>query len=86
MRKQFYMQDNSQYVGNDLLWWAKDGMGYTTDVSKAEVWNEIPAMRQHESRESDVPWPKEYIDARTRPTVDMQHIDYAIAMPEEDKS
>ena len=78
----YYIQDNRQYVGNDLLWWAKGGCGYTTDVSKAEVWSKEAAMRQHGRRESDVPWPKDYIDAHVRPAVDHQCVDHEVAMQE----
>lgn len=70
----FYLQDSRGYVGNDVLWWAKDGKGYTTDLSKAHVYAKDDAVRQHECRETDIPWPKEYIDTRTRPAVDMQYI------------
>ena len=81
MPKQFYMQDKRQYVGNDMLWWAKDGKGYTCDLSKALIWSKFDALVQAESRDTDIPWPKEYIDARTRPTVDVQHVDRDVAMP-----
>jgi len=74
MSNEFYLQDSRGYVGNDVLWWAKDGNGYTTDLSKAEVYSQDDAVRQHQCRESDIPWPKDYIDARTRPAVDMQYI------------
>lgn len=37
IKSEYYLQDKRQYVGNDMLWWAKDGAGYTTDVSKAAV-------------------------------------------------
>jgi hypothetical protein len=70
----FYLQDSRCYVGNDVLWWAKDGKGYTTDLSKAEVYSFEDAQRLHNSRETDVPWPKDYIDGKTRPAVDMQYI------------
>lgn len=70
----FYLQDSRSYVGNDVRWWAKDGKGYTTDLRKAHVYTKEEAVKQHESRETDIPWPKEYIDARTRPAVDMQYI------------
>ena len=74
MSVQFYLQDSRSYVGNDVLWWAIDGAGYTTDISKAHVFTKDEAVRQHECRETDIPWPKDYIDARTRPAVDMQYI------------
>ncbi|TCS35839.1 hypothetical protein EDC30_109138 [Paucimonas lemoignei] len=70
----FYLQDSRSYVGNDVLWWAKDGNGYTTDLSKAHVYTKAEALALHESRETDIPWPKSYIDGKTRPAVDMQYI------------
>lgn len=76
---QFYLQDSRSYVGNDVLWWASHG-GYTTDLSKAQVYTRTDAIAHHDARHSDVPWPKDYIDARTRPAVDMQHIKRAEAM------
>ncbi len=76
----YYLQDKRSYVGNDILWWAKDGKGYTTDLSQAEVYTKEEALRQHQSRESDVPWPKNYIDQHTRPAVDMQYVDISVAL------
>lgn len=70
----FYLQDSRGYVGNDVLWWAKNGHGYTTDLRNAELYTFEEAQGQHNSRPSDIPWPKEYIDAKTRPAVDMQYI------------
>lgn len=76
----YYLQDNRSYVGNDILFWAKDGSGYTTDISKAETYTKEDAISHHQSRESDVPWPKDYIDARTRPAVDMQYVEIELAL------
>lgn len=70
----FYLQDSRGYVGNDVLWWAKGGNGYTTDLSKAETYTKEEAQRMHNCRLSDIPWPKAYIDGKTRPAVDMQYI------------
>jgi hypothetical protein len=77
---EFYLQDSRTYVGNDMLWWAKDGKGYTTDLSQAQVYTKDEAVGQHQSRETDIPWPKSYIDARTRPAVDMQYCKRAEAL------
>lgn len=74
MDELFYLQDSRSYVGNDVLWWAKDGNGYTTDLRKAQVYTKAEAVAKHESRETDIPWPKAYIDGKTRPAVDMQYI------------
>lgn len=77
----YYLQDSRSYVGNDVLWWAKDGKGYTTDLRKAHVFTKDEALRKNKSRGSDTPWPKEYIDAHARPAVDMQDIDRQEALP-----
>lgn len=83
VEQKFYLQDKRQYVGNDILWWAKDGKGYTTDLSKAEVFTKDKALRQHECRpDIDIPWPKQYVDSKTRPAVDMQYVDINTALKE----
>lgn len=82
MNELFYLQDKRSYVGNDILWWAKNGQGYTTDLSRAEVYTKDDAIAQHKCRETDVPWPKEYIDSKTRPAVDMQYVDIDEALKE----
>lgn len=70
----YYLQDSRSTVGNDVLWWRKGGHGYTTDLREAEVYTAADAQRMHLSRHSDIPWPKDYIDSKTRPAVDVQHI------------
>ena len=77
--EEYYLQDSRTFVGNNVMWWAKAG-GYTTDLSFAKVFTREEAVRQNESRDSDIPWPKAYIDARTRPAVDMQYIKRAEAL------
>ena len=73
MSRLFLLQDSRSYVGNDMLFW-KDGGGYTTDVSKAERFTQEKAVSQHECRETDIPWPVDYIEAKTRPAVDHQYV------------
>ena len=79
MNNQYYLQDKRSYVGNDILWWAEKG-GYTTDISEAEIFTKESAVKQHQCRETDIPWPKEYIDQKTRPAVDMQYVDISTAL------
>jgi hypothetical protein len=71
---EFYLQDSRSYVGNDVLWWAHGGNGYTTDLRKAQVYTNEEAQSMHFARTSDIPWPKPYIDGKTRPAVDFQYI------------
>lgn len=72
MEDLYYVQDSRTYLGNDIVWWADKG-GYTSDLSKAEVFTKEKAVRQNQDRITDIPWPKKYIDGKTRPTVDMQY-------------
>lgn len=74
MSELYYLQDSRSYVGNDVMWWAWNGKGYTTDLRKAHVYTKEEAQRRHDARPTDIPWPKDYIDAKTRPAVDMQYI------------
>jgi len=69
----FYLQDSRDYVGNDILFWAKNEKGYTTDLNNAETYTKKEAVAQHNRRESDIPWPKDYVDSKTRPALDMQN-------------
>ena len=80
----FYLQDNRTHVGNDILFW-REGGGYTTDVSEAEVMTKRMAFRRNQNRETDIPWPKEYIDAKTRPVVDMQYVNSKEALRDVDE-
>ncbi len=80
MDELYYLQDSRTYVGNDVLWWGEGGCGYTTDLRKAEVYTKERAVRLHNMRETDIPWPKDYIDSRTRPAVDMQYINIKEAL------
>ncbi|TGV06381.1 hypothetical protein E4695_13365 [Alcaligenaceae bacterium 429] len=74
MSNLFYVQDSRSYVGNDMLFWGLNGNGYTTDLRKAQLYTQEQAQSMHNNRETDIPWPKEYIDAKTRPAVDMQYV------------
>ena len=77
---EFYLQDSRSYVGNDVLWWAIDSCGHTTDLRRAHVFTKSEAIDLNLNRETDLPWPKEYIDQKTRPAVDMQNINRKQAM------
>lgn len=70
----FYLQDSRSYVGNDVMWWALGGNGYTTDLRLAQTYTREEALAMHQARESDIPWPKDYIDGKTRPAVDFQYL------------
>lgn len=70
----FYIQDTRSFLGNSPVWWGHNGSGYTSNILNAGVYSQEQAVAQHKSRESDVPWPKSYIDKKISVTVDFQHI------------
>lgn len=70
----YYLQDTRDIVGNSMVWWEKGG-GYTTDIERARVFSKAEADKKHSQRPTDLPWRKDYIDARIRKHVDVQHVD-----------
>ncbi len=68
---EFYLQDSREhaYVGDGLSFWAPKGGGYITDLDKAALFT-LEQATSH--RDTDIPWPKKYIDARVRIGVDCQ--------------
>lgn len=72
----YYMQDSRGYVGNAVSWWKQDREGYTLDPRRAHVFTREQAQRQHRSRKTDIPWPKDYIDGLATLQVDMQRLDH----------
>lgn len=82
----YYLQDTRQYVGNDILWWAKDSHGYTCDIDKAHVWTWDELRTEYDrglDRSVVRAWPKEYIDARVKRHVDMQYCSTQGIKPED---
>jgi len=55
--EKYYLQDTRQYVGNCMLFWAKDGgSGYTCHLKDAQEYTKEEAFAQHRERKSDKPW------------------------------
>lgn len=73
--KLFYIQDTRDFIGNDLVWWAKGG-GYTAHLDKAELFNLQEAKRICSDRKTDRMWPREYIDINSVKVVDSQYVLY----------
>lgn len=84
MSKEYYLQDSSAYNGNMIVWWRAGG-GYTSVLSLAEKFTESRAFNQNQSRETDIPWPCDYIDSRTIKAVDIQNCKLTEALAEDVK-
>ena len=58
----YYVQDATSVVGNCGLWWAPKGAGYVCTIDDAGTYSgkDVKTMRN-----TDVPWPVDYVLART---------------------
>lgn len=70
---EYYLQDSRQVVGNYLLFWRKDHMGYTTDIDDAHVFTLKEALSH---RDTNVPWPVSKMRAVAKLRVDHQDLQY----------
>ena len=68
----YYVQDRRTFVGNCILWWAKDHKGYTCHLHKAHVFTEEEVKKLH--RETDIPWPYEIVHEAASMQVDCQRL------------
>lgn len=63
------------YVGNAILWWAKDDRGYTTDPFNAKIWQTDEAIAYTKGREDEyLAYPLSIIRDNVSHCIDMQHI------------
>lgn len=71
----FYVQNG--YVGNSVLWWGKDGNGYTTELSKAELYTKDDILSKIKSwRKEDVIWEASHVMDNIRSHVDSQYLKF----------
>ena len=79
--KYYVERQASGYVGNCLLWWRKNGMGYSCNLDEAEVFlcDDKQLIDIRKSGKYRV-WPKKHVDAAACPHVDHQKLnnDFAI--------
>lgn len=83
----FYLQDSRSNVGSRAMFW-RDGGDYTSNLDEAEQFSRAAAVKQYECRETDLPWPVDYVLARSEVGVDHQYIDDTEAQafdPEDDQ-
>jgi len=69
----FYLQDSRSNVGSRAMFW-REGGGYTSNLDAAELFTRERAVGLFESRESDLPWPVDYVRARVEVGVDSQYL------------
>lgn len=69
----YFLQDSRGLTGDNLMFWGENG-GYTSNLASAKLYSEDEAFSQNHCRATDIPWPADYVAARTRLVVDMQYI------------
>ncbi|MGC0155377.1 hypothetical protein ACPRNU_23200 [Chromobacterium vaccinii] len=74
MDEQFYLQDSRGLIGDHLQFWGAGGAGYCTDLSKLEIYTRDKALAQHRCRETDIPWPRAYIDAQAARIAELERL------------
>lgn len=70
---EYYIQDTRQYVGNNMLFWAKGG-GYTCHIDEAQIFSKEDAKAIHKNRKSDKPWRVSIIRKASTLQCDMQKV------------
>ena len=71
----YYLCDSRSITGNCLMFWRKNGCGYTYNLDDCEVYTKTEAFKRHKSRESDVPMPKDVVDMLAKRHLDHQDYD-----------
>lgn len=74
MDQLFFVQDSRGLVGDSLMFWAVGGNGYTSDLRQAARFSKAQVVAMNSSRESDIPWPSDYLLERFYTAVDMQYL------------
>lgn len=69
----FFLQDSRSNVGSRAMFW-REGGGYTSNLNEAEQFKRESAVKQYECRETDLPWPVEYVRTRAEVGVDCQYL------------
>ena len=69
----FLLQDSRSNVGSRAMFW-REGGGYTSNLDQAEQFTRERAVKLYESRNSDLPWPVDYVRDRAELGVDCQYI------------
>jgi hypothetical protein len=89
MDKKYYYLENrsSSPVGNSLLFWRKNGSGYTCNLDDAELFEEnspeLQSLMEHGSAtgiKKFRAWEKNYLESCSSRQVDCQEVDNNLAL------
>ena len=71
---QYYIHDKTRgVVGNSMVWWAKDHLGYTCDLERAHVFEESELAEYIDNATDLVAYPVEEIQAISETHITRSH-------------
>jgi hypothetical protein len=70
----FFIQDTRSYHGNAVVWWGKDGKGYTSHLDEAWEVDEPTARKMEQRRDTDKAWPADVVRSAASLHVDIQRL------------
>ncbi|WP_273206735.1 hypothetical protein [Marinobacter subterrani] len=82
----YVLQDSRSYADNQLLFWAKDAAGYTTDLNQAHRFTHEEALEQERQRATDIPHRVGDLLQTTAVTVDRDQLNSSRVMQAESRS
>lgn len=68
----FYLQNTEEQLGTRISWWGDSG--YTSNLALARVFTKDEAVAHHQERESQVPWPVDFVYPKAHMAVDCQYV------------
>lgn len=71
--KSYYVQDRRTFLGNSVVWWALNGNGYTSDITKAHKYNGKEIKKSW--RDTDIIWFSEHVEQHIKQHVDSQYLE-----------
>ena len=76
---EYYIQNtNAGYLGNSIIFWAKNNMGYTSDLNNCHKFTEQEAKEIcNGNPDKNKAWPVDYIDSNqgVQRVIGMSHLD-----------
>lgn len=72
--KSYYIQDRRSFLGNSVVWWALNGCGYTSDITKAQKYTKDEVARRS-WRDTDIIWFSDHVEQHIKQHVDSQYLE-----------
>lgn len=76
--EKYLVQDRRNYVGNSVLWWAKDHKGYTCDFDRVHIFTKDEILKYFiDGRDTDIIWSLTEAKKGLKTHIDAQKLDFS---------